>query len=114
MQAKIRSVTIHRRFASGDTDSCSDLFGVRHLPFTFVIFVSTVLYLYIPNPLGTMTQESSQVAPRYLTGDKAGLQEFLAKFDVFLFDCDGISPCSTSAVPPRRSPAVTQSRRNNC
>ena len=82
MQAKIRSVTIHRRFASGDTDSCSDLFGVRHLPFTFVIFVSTVLYLYIPNPLGTMTQGSSQVAPRYLTGDKAGLQEFLAKFDV--------------------------------
>ncbi|KGO57589.1 2-phosphoglycolate phosphatase, eukaryotic [Penicillium expansum] len=39
-----------------------------------------------------MTQESSQVAPRYLTGDKAGLQEFLAKFDVFLFDCDGLSP----------------------
>ncbi|KAJ6178488.1 4-nitrophenylphosphatase [Penicillium mononematosum] len=35
-----------------------------------------------------MTQESSQVVPRYLTGDKAGLQEFLAKFDVFLFDCD--------------------------
>lgn len=29
-----------------------------------------------------MAQESSQVAPRYLTGDKAGLQEFLARFDV--------------------------------
>ncbi|KAJ5884897.1 2-phosphoglycolate phosphatase eukaryotic [Penicillium taxi] len=28
--------------------------------------------------------------PIYLTGDKAGLQEFLAKFDVFLFDCDGV------------------------
>ncbi|KAJ5154224.1 4-nitrophenylphosphatase [Penicillium coprophilum] len=37
-----------------------------------------------------MTQESSQVAPRYLTGDKAGLREFLDKFDVFLFDCDGV------------------------
>lgn len=29
-----------------------------------------------------MAQESSQITPRYLTGDKAGLQEFLAKFDV--------------------------------
>lgn len=29
-----------------------------------------------------MAQETSQIAPRYLTGDKAGLQEFLAKFDV--------------------------------
>ncbi|OCK87697.1 4-nitrophenylphosphatase [Cenococcum geophilum 1.58] len=28
--------------------------------------------------------------PRYLTGDKAGIQEFLDKFDVFLFDCDGV------------------------
>ncbi|KAF2192536.1 4-nitrophenylphosphatase [Zopfia rhizophila CBS 207.26] len=28
--------------------------------------------------------------PKYLTGDKAGLEEFLAKFDVFLFDCDGV------------------------
>ncbi|CAI7677773.1 unnamed protein product [Penicillium pancosmium] len=28
--------------------------------------------------------------PRYLTGDKAGLREFLDKFDVFLFDCDGV------------------------
>ncbi|KAJ5967427.1 4-nitrophenylphosphatase [Penicillium viridicatum] len=37
-----------------------------------------------------MAQESSQIAPRYLTGDKAGVQEFLAKFDVFLFDCDGV------------------------
>ncbi|KAF2258370.1 2-phosphoglycolate phosphatase [Lojkania enalia] len=27
--------------------------------------------------------------PRYLTGDKAGIEEFLSKFDVFLFDCDG-------------------------
>ncbi|RAH60723.1 2-phosphoglycolate phosphatase [Aspergillus piperis CBS 112811] len=28
--------------------------------------------------------------PRYLTGDAAGIQEFLDKFDVFLFDCDGV------------------------
>ncbi|EER44621.1 4-nitrophenylphosphatase [Histoplasma capsulatum H143] len=29
-------------------------------------------------------------APKYLTGDPAGIQEFLDKFDVFLFDCDGV------------------------
>ncbi|KAL5360014.1 HAD-like domain-containing protein [Aspergillus floccosus] len=29
-------------------------------------------------------------SPRYLTGDAAGIQEFLDKFDVFLFDCDGV------------------------
>ncbi|ROT35698.1 4-nitrophenylphosphatase [Sodiomyces alkalinus F11] len=29
-------------------------------------------------------------ASRYLTGDKAGIQEFLDKFDVFLLDCDGV------------------------
>ncbi|KAL5337277.1 HAD-like domain-containing protein [Aspergillus crustosus] len=28
--------------------------------------------------------------PRYLTGNAAGIQEFLDKFDVFLFDCDGV------------------------
>ncbi|KAF2399534.1 4-nitrophenylphosphatase [Trichodelitschia bisporula] len=28
--------------------------------------------------------------PKYLTGDKAGIEEFLDKFDVFLFDCDGV------------------------
>ncbi|KAF2418964.1 2-phosphoglycolate phosphatase [Tothia fuscella] len=28
--------------------------------------------------------------PKYLTGDKAGIEEFLAKFDLFLFDCDGV------------------------
>ncbi|KAJ5768532.1 4-nitrophenylphosphatase [Penicillium manginii] len=28
--------------------------------------------------------------PLYLSGDKAGLREFLDKFDVFLFDCDGV------------------------
>ncbi|EEQ88524.1 hypothetical protein RJZ56_000270 [Blastomyces dermatitidis] len=28
--------------------------------------------------------------PKYLTGDPAGIQEFLDKFDVFLFDCDGV------------------------
>ncbi|KAL2865793.1 4-nitrophenylphosphatase [Aspergillus lucknowensis] len=28
--------------------------------------------------------------PRYLTGDGAGIEEFLSKFDVFLFDCDGV------------------------
>ncbi|OQD80867.1 hypothetical protein PENANT_c031G01856 [Penicillium antarcticum] len=34
--------------------------------------------------------ELSAHTPRYLTGDKAGLHEFLSKFDVFLFDCDGV------------------------
>ncbi|KAJ9622349.1 p-nitrophenyl phosphatase [Taxawa tesnikishii (nom. ined.)] len=29
------------------------------------------------------------MAPKYLTGDKAGIEEFLDRFDVFLFDCDG-------------------------
>ncbi|PSN70203.1 4-nitrophenylphosphatase [Corynespora cassiicola Philippines] len=28
--------------------------------------------------------------PQYLTGDKAGIEEFLSRFDVFLFDCDGV------------------------
>ncbi|KAK2748357.1 hypothetical protein FQN57_001015 [Myotisia sp. PD_48] len=30
------------------------------------------------------------MAPQYLTGDAAALQEFIDKFDVFLFDCDGV------------------------
>ncbi|KZF25139.1 4-nitrophenylphosphatase [Xylona heveae TC161] len=29
-------------------------------------------------------------SPKYLTGDKAAINEFLDKFDVFLFDCDGV------------------------
>ncbi|OQD76958.1 hypothetical protein PENDEC_c003G06887 [Penicillium decumbens] len=33
---------------------------------------------------------ASTPAPLYLTGNKAGLREFLSKFDVFLFDCDGV------------------------
>lgn len=28
--------------------------------------------------------------PRYLTGDKEGIKEFIDKYDVFLFDCDGV------------------------
>ncbi|KAL6908877.1 HAD-like domain-containing protein [Trichoderma evansii] len=28
--------------------------------------------------------------PKYLTGDKAGINEFIDKFDTFLFDCDGV------------------------
>ncbi|CAG7925180.1 unnamed protein product [Penicillium olsonii] len=36
-----------------------------------------------------MAQES-QVTPRYLSGDKPALREFLDKFNVFLFDCDGV------------------------
>ncbi|KAL1958887.1 hypothetical protein VTO42DRAFT_3440 [Malbranchea cinnamomea] len=32
----------------------------------------------------------SSSQPQYLTGDKAAIQEFLDKFDVFLFDCDGV------------------------
>ncbi|KAF2837844.1 4-nitrophenylphosphatase-like protein [Patellaria atrata CBS 101060] len=27
---------------------------------------------------------------KYLTGDKEGIEEFLARFDTFLFDCDGV------------------------
>ncbi|KAL8812486.1 MAG: hypothetical protein Q9200_000981 [Gallowayella weberi] len=27
---------------------------------------------------------------KYLTGDQAGIEEFLNRFDVFLFDCDGV------------------------
>lgn len=29
-------------------------------------------------------------APAYLTGDKKAIQDFLDRFDVFLFDCDGV------------------------
>ncbi|KAJ5668433.1 uncharacterized protein N7477_007003 [Penicillium maclennaniae] len=36
-----------------------------------------------PNPASTP-------APLYLTGNKDGLRDFLNKFDVFLFDCDGV------------------------
>ncbi|KAJ5336956.1 uncharacterized protein N7506_004978 [Penicillium brevicompactum] len=36
-----------------------------------------------------MAQES-QIAPRYLSGDKPAIRKFLDKFDVFLFDCDGV------------------------
>ncbi|KAG6000943.1 hypothetical protein E4U21_004867 [Claviceps maximensis] len=28
--------------------------------------------------------------PKYLTGDKAAINEFIDKFDTFLFDCDGV------------------------
>lgn len=28
--------------------------------------------------------------PKYLTGDSAAINEFIAQFDVFLFDCDGV------------------------
>ncbi|KAF7719049.1 p-nitrophenylphosphatase [Penicillium ucsense] len=38
----------------------------------------------------TEAHPASTTTPRYLTGDKAGLREFLDKFDVFLFDCDGV------------------------
>ena len=31
-------------------------------------------------------------APKYLSGDKAGIDAFVDKFDVFLFDCDGVLP----------------------
>ncbi|PYH47938.1 4-nitrophenylphosphatase [Aspergillus saccharolyticus JOP 1030-1] len=33
---------------------------------------------------------ASTHTPRYLTGDAPGIREFLDKFDVFLFDCDGV------------------------
>ncbi|KAK5990004.1 4-nitrophenylphosphatase [Cladobotryum mycophilum] len=30
------------------------------------------------------------MAPKYLTGDKAAINEFIDQFDTFLFDCDGV------------------------
>ncbi|KAF2022158.1 2-phosphoglycolate phosphatase [Aaosphaeria arxii CBS 175.79] len=30
------------------------------------------------------------MAPQYLSGDKAAIEEFIDRFDVFLFDCDGV------------------------
>lgn len=36
------------------------------------------------------SESTSSTAPRYLTGDQPGLRDFLDKFDVFLFDCDGV------------------------
>jgi len=35
-------------------------------------------------------RSTTMAAPKYLTGDKAGIEEFLGRFDVFLFDCDGV------------------------
>ncbi|KAK1813397.1 p-nitrophenyl phosphatase [Friedmanniomyces endolithicus] len=32
----------------------------------------------------------SSSGPQYLTGDKPAIDAFIAKFDVFLFDCDGV------------------------
>lgn len=32
----------------------------------------------------------STITPRYLSGDGVAIKEFLDKFDVFLFDCDGV------------------------
>ena len=37
--------------------------------------------------------------PKYLTGDKTSIDAFLDKFDVFLFDCDGMAP-TTHPSPP--------------
>ncbi|UPX13869.1 4-nitrophenylphosphatase [Ascochyta rabiei] len=30
------------------------------------------------------------MAPQFLSGDNAAIEEFLSRFDVFLFDCDGV------------------------
>lgn len=57
--------------------SDSDFF--LHLDLPFLLYFTTLLVY--SDHTGTMAKESS-IAPRYLTGDKAGLQEFLAKFDV--------------------------------
>ncbi|KKK18287.1 hypothetical protein ARAM_002566 [Aspergillus rambellii] len=46
------------------------------------------------------------IPPRYLSGDAASIQEFLAKFDVFLFDCDGLSP-RYSKTAPANVPSTT-------
>ncbi|KAJ9203578.1 hypothetical protein DTO164E3_2500 [Paecilomyces variotii] len=32
----------------------------------------------------------SAITPRYLTGNTEGIKDFLDRFDVFLFDCDGV------------------------
>ncbi|KAI9045583.1 4-nitrophenylphosphatase [Aspergillus affinis] len=38
----------------------------------------------------TEALQTNPAVPRYLSGDGAGIREFLDKFDVFLFDCDGV------------------------
>ncbi|KAK1140519.1 p-nitrophenyl phosphatase [Aspergillus melleus] len=38
----------------------------------------------------TEVTQTNPAVPRYLSGDGAGIREFLDKFDVFLFDCDGV------------------------
>lgn len=37
--------------------------------------------------------------PQYLTGDKEGIRAFLDRFDVFLFDCDGVLWSGDSVFP---------------
>ena len=44
-------------------------------------------------------QEQPQQKPRYLTGDSAAINEFIDKFDVFLFDCDGVLWEGTRPIP---------------
>ncbi|KAI1818839.1 HAD-like domain-containing protein [Poronia punctata] len=67
------------------TPLCSEqrTFGNRRiLPGSTHFFGSThIRAVNNPNQMG----ES-----KYLTGDSAGIDEFLDKFDVFLFDCDGV------------------------
>ncbi|PWY92745.1 2-phosphoglycolate phosphatase [Aspergillus heteromorphus CBS 117.55] len=41
-------------------------------------------------PVPPQEHPASTHTPRYLTGDGAGIREFIDKFDVFLFDCDGV------------------------
>ncbi|PLB38367.1 4-nitrophenylphosphatase [Aspergillus candidus] len=36
------------------------------------------------------TKANPAIQPHYLTGDGAAIRSFLDKFDVFLFDCDGV------------------------
>ena len=37
-----------------------------------------------------MAAQGQQQRPKYLTGDVAAINEFIDRFDVFLFDCDGV------------------------
>ncbi|KAL9101600.1 MAG: hypothetical protein Q9163_003161 [Psora crenata] len=44
--------------------------------------------------------------PQYLTGDKAGIEAFVDKFDVFLFDCDAHPQVQLSKINDRRRVGV--------
>jgi hypothetical protein len=92
----------HRRVASGDRrvvqdpvwflclSTIRDTFSLRNLPQSlsyspsFILLLSSVCAVFHSSPRTVMAQPhpASTTSPLYLTGNKAGLQEFLDKFDV--------------------------------